>query len=166
MRTLTQSDEQSCAHFDAVSAAPRYRRCAIARLLSSAAAHRRNFLQPLFAGDDSAVPVPPRVPTVYEGMSTLAADRVNRSIALFDAIAADDPEQTARLWPRGIALYYAGRYWEAADQFAALRPNDGDVRIWRGAVPGAAGGGGGRRRPIDGYYTAQERVFTKKDLVH
>jgi lipoprotein NlpI len=59
--------------------------------------------------------------------------RVRASADGFDTLAALLPETMPRLWQRGIALYYEGRYKECAAQFAAHRavnPSDAENVAW------------------------------------
>lgn len=58
---------------------------------------------------------------------------VRKSAELFDAVLAIAPEVRPRLWQRGISLYYAGRYDDAAKQFrddAVVNANDSEEAIW------------------------------------
>ena len=57
----------------------------------------------------------------------------DRAIADFNTLAALLPETMPRLWQRGIALYYEGRYKECATQFAshrAVNPSDAENVAW------------------------------------
>ncbi len=59
--------------------------------------------------------------------------RVRASIDGFDLLAEVMPESAPRLWQRGIALYYDGRFKECAAQFAASRaahPTDAENAAW------------------------------------
>jgi lipoprotein NlpI len=52
---------------------------------------------------------------------------VEASIEDFDAVLALAPRMKPFMWQRGLALYYAGRFQEAAEQFrddVAVNPND------------------------------------------
>jgi len=66
-------------------------------------------------------------------MSAFAAGDVERSISIYDAILAADPRRKPYLWQRGLALYYAERFKDGAEQFAsdvAVNPNDTEEQIW------------------------------------
>jgi lipoprotein NlpI len=59
--------------------------------------------------------------------------RVGASAAGFDLLAEMMPENVPRLWQRGVALYYDGRFKECARQFAAHRavnPSDAENVAW------------------------------------
>ncbi len=45
--------------------------------------------------------------------------KVRDSVEKFDELAMRMPAMASRLWQRGLALYYVGRYKDCADQFAA-----------------------------------------------
>lgn len=52
---------------------------------------------------------------------------------LFDKQIAIAPEDKPQLWERGIALYYAGRFSDCADQFVAhqtVNPIDAENSVW------------------------------------
>jgi len=73
------------------------------------------------------------VPSVSDGMAAFAANHVEQSIEIYDALIRQDSTRTPYLWQRGLALYYAGRYAEGATQFAndvAVNPNDTEEQIW------------------------------------
>ena len=73
------------------------------------------------------------VPSVYEGMSAFASNKVEESVAIYDAIILDDPRRKPFLWQRGLSLYYAERYKDGAEQFkvdVAVNPNDTEEQIW------------------------------------
>eukprot|EP00532_Pseudo-nitzschia_australis_P003174 CAMPEP_0168191816 /NCGR_PEP_ID=MMETSP0139_2-20121125/17717_1 /TAXON_ID=44445 /ORGANISM="Pseudo-nitzschia australis, Strain 10249 10 AB" /LENGTH=236 /DNA_ID=CAMNT_0008115015 /DNA_START=203 /DNA_END=913 /DNA_ORIENTATION=+ len=73
------------------------------------------------------------IPSVYEGMSAFASNKVEESIDIYDSIIRDDPRRKPYLWQRGLSLYYAGRYTEGAEQFStdvAVNPNDTEEQIW------------------------------------
>ena len=66
-------------------------------------------------------------------MVAFAAGRVDEAIALYDAAIAENPASRPYLWQRGLALYYADRFADGADQFAAdvaVNPNDTEEQIW------------------------------------
>jgi len=73
------------------------------------------------------------IPSVYEGMSAFASNKVEESVEIYDSIIRDDPRRKPFLWQRGLSLYYAGRYTDGAEQFAtdvAVNPNDTEEQIW------------------------------------
>ena len=60
-------------------------------------------------------------------------DRVVEAAAGFDEVARRLPDIAPRLWQRGIALYYAGRYGDCRAQFESHRtvnPNDVENAVW------------------------------------
>ena len=61
------------------------------------------------------------------------AGRVAESVAGFDEVVRLIPLLAPRLWQRGIALYYAGRYADCKSQFESHRtvnPNDVENPVW------------------------------------
>ena len=73
------------------------------------------------------------LPSVYEGMSAFASNKVEESVAIYDALIQDDPRRKPFLWQRGLSLYYAERYKDGAEQFktdVAVNPNDTEEQIW------------------------------------
>jgi lipoprotein NlpI len=61
------------------------------------------------------------------------AGRVEESVAGFDRVVALVPGAEPRLWQRGIALYYTGRYDACRRQFELHRtvnPNDVENPVW------------------------------------
>jgi lipoprotein NlpI len=59
--------------------------------------------------------------------------RVRASADGFDLLAEMMPDDVPRLWQRGVALYYEGRYKECARQFAvhrAVNPTDAENVAW------------------------------------
>lgn len=61
------------------------------------------------------------------------AGRVAESVAGFDRVVQLAPNAAPRLWQRGIALYYAGRYRDCRAQFELHRtvnPNDVENAAW------------------------------------
>jgi len=100
---------------------------------------RRFFFQPAAAIVTAAAvtsissPALAAVPSVYEGMSAFASGDVKRSIDIYDAILVNDPKRKPYLWQRGLSLYYADRFADGAEQFAAdvaVNPNDTEEQIW------------------------------------
>ena len=74
-----------------------------------------------------------KVPSVYEGMSAFANNKVEESVAIYDSIILEDPRRKPFLWQRGLSLYYADRYQDGAEQFktdVAVNPNDTEEQIW------------------------------------
>ena len=70
---------------------------------------------------------------VKQGMAAFAEDRITDAIALYDSVIAENPAYKPYLWQRGLALYYADRFADGADQFAtdvAVNPNDTEEQIW------------------------------------
>lgn len=68
------------------------------------------------------------------GNERLKLGRATDAIADFDAAIRLEPRRAAGHWQRGIALYYAERYDEGAEQFAAYQQvDDSDVEnaVWR-----------------------------------
>ena len=66
-------------------------------------------------------------------MAAFAANRVEESIEKYDKIIAEQPAAKPYLWQRGLSLYYADRYADGAEQFAAdvaVNPNDTEEQIW------------------------------------
>ena len=58
---------------------------------------------------------------------------VRGAIDAFDDAIASDERFSAYMWQRGLALYYAGAYEEAAKQFrldVAQNPNDTEESVW------------------------------------
>lgn len=73
------------------------------------------------------------LPSIYEGMSAFASNKVEESVAIYDSIIKDDPRRKPFLWQRGLSLYYAERYQDGAEQFktdVAVNPNDTEEQIW------------------------------------
>lgn len=69
---------------------------------------------------------------VQQGMSAFQRGEVDDSIRLFDEAASTGYAQ-ARLWQRGLSLYYAGRFQDGANQFrqdVQLNPYDTEESIW------------------------------------
>ena len=59
---------------------------------------------------------------------------LEQAVSDFDRYIQLRPESAASQWERGIALYYAGRYREGAEQFAAYQTrydNDVENSVWR-----------------------------------
>lgn len=83
----------------------------------------------IFSGAANAA----NIPSVYEGMTAFANNKVEESVAIYDAIILDDPRRKPFLWQRGLSLYYAERYKDGAEQFkvdVAVNPNDTEEQIW------------------------------------
>jgi lipoprotein NlpI len=59
--------------------------------------------------------------------------RIAASVRDFDRVTALEPQSAAHNWQRGIALYYAGRFKDGADQFEQHRtvnPQDVENAAW------------------------------------
>mmetsp|Transcript_5466 Transcript_5466/g.10767 ORF Transcript_5466/g.10767 Transcript_5466/m.10767 type:complete len:227 (-) Transcript_5466:75-755(-) len=68
-----------------------------------------------------------------EGMSLFAGNKVEEAIAVYDQMIDAQPSVKPYLWQRGLALYYADRFTDGAEQFAAdvaVNPNDTEEQIW------------------------------------
>jgi lipoprotein NlpI len=66
-------------------------------------------------------------------VSDFLAGRVSESVTGFDRLYALAPAAAPRLWQRGIALYYVGRYRDCRAQFELHRtvnPNDVENAVW------------------------------------
>lgn len=64
----------------------------------------------------------------------LATGKVGQSVRDFESFMVRRPEARSRLWEHGIALYYAGRFREGAEQFALYQeayPDDVENAVWR-----------------------------------
>ena len=64
---------------------------------------------------------------VNQGMEVFRCGNIKESIVLFDRAMELDPSLHLRLWQRGLSLYYAGKYQDAANQFEVdviSNPND------------------------------------------
>lgn len=103
---------------------------------------RRSFIQPVLAIPFLSLSLPtdavhaagPSVSVIVtDGMKAFAAGEVEKSLDIYDAIIAADPRRKPYLWQRGLSLYYAERYKDGAEQFAAdvaVNPNDTEEQIW------------------------------------
>ena len=68
-----------------------------------------------------------------EGMSLFAVNKVEEAISVYDQMITAQPSVKPFLWQRGLALYYADRFSDGAEQFAAdvaVNPNDTEEQIW------------------------------------
>jgi len=68
-----------------------------------------------------------------EGMRAFAEGNVKEAIQLYDSVIEANPSSKPFLWQRGLALYYAERYADGVEQFAAdvaVNPNDTEEQIW------------------------------------
>lgn len=108
---------------------------------ASANRSRRSFLiaaggaavVPSMMNDDGVADAASTPPSVYEGMSAFAANKVEESVAIYDSIIRENPKRRPFLWQRGLSLYYAERYVDGAEQFetdVAVNPNDTEEQIW------------------------------------
>ena len=71
--------------------------------------------------------------TFDRAVSDFLSGRVIESADGFDRVARLLPNDAARLWQRGIALYYAGRYQDCREQFESHRmvnPADVENAAW------------------------------------
>ncbi|CAE8606856.1 unnamed protein product [Polarella glacialis] len=69
---------------------------------------------------------------MLDGMEEFQRGNVAESIALFDK-SAEAGYPKARLWQRGLSLYYVERFADGADQFrkdVEMNPNDTEESIW------------------------------------
>lgn len=58
---------------------------------------------------------------------------MDEAIKLYDSAIATNPASRPYLWQRGLALYYADRFDDGAEQFAAdvaVNPNDTEEQVW------------------------------------
>lgn len=86
------------------------------------------------------IPSPPRplqdlgLQQIYErAVDDFLANRIEDAVAGFDELAGRQPQLAPRLWERGIALYYAGRYQDCREQFESHRrvnPADVENAAW------------------------------------
>ena len=68
-----------------------------------------------------------------DAVADFEAGKVRESVEKFDELALRTPALASRLWQRGLALYYVGRYRDCADQFAAsqkLKPSNVENLTW------------------------------------
>lgn len=68
-----------------------------------------------------------------QAVSDFQKGRIAESVTGFDRLARLVPDAAPRLWQRGIALYYAGRYQDCRAQFESHRtvnPNDVENAAW------------------------------------
>ena len=80
---------------------------------------------PLAAQDPQAV--------FDRAVADFSAGRLEQSADAFDQVAELLPDLAPRLWQRGIALYYVGRYEDCRAQFESHRtvnPNDVENAAW------------------------------------
>lgn len=71
--------------------------------------------------------------SVRSGERLFRSGDVDGSCAAFDAALGAEPRLAPYLWQRGISLYYAGQYAEAAAQFkrdVAVNPADVEEALW------------------------------------
>lgn len=98
------------------------------RLLSLIFASRRD----LFVAVPAAAAATPR-DLVGRGMRDFELGRVDSSLEAFDAAIKADSSLSTKLWQRGLSLYYADRFEDAARQFkddVAENPRDTEEAIW------------------------------------
>jgi len=63
----------------------------------------------------------------------LLMEKLRNLLLFFDSAEKINPKLSTKLWQRGLSLYYAGKYSEAAKQFSddvAQNPNDTEESIW------------------------------------
>ena len=68
-----------------------------------------------------------------QGMQAFSEGKVEESIERYDSVIEANPQLKPYLWQRGLSLYYADRFAEGAEQFAAdvaVNPNDTEEQIW------------------------------------
>eukprot|EP00435_Cladocopium_sp_Y103_P009991 s2668_g2.t1 len=95
---------------------------------------RRSWLQMVMLGGCAAPVEAKGNPFVLlqDGMNAFRDYRVEDSIKLFDE-AADSGYPKARLWQRGLSLYYAERFEDGTQQFrkdVEMNPNDTEESVW------------------------------------
>lgn len=69
----------------------------------------------------------------YRGETLFRNNRIESSVKDFDRVVDLSPASRASNWQRGIALYYAGRYQDGADQFEEhhrVNPDDVENTFW------------------------------------
>lgn len=84
-------------------------------------------------------------------MAAFAANKVTEAIALYDSVISANPASKPYLWQRGLALYYADRFADGAEQFAAdvaVNPNDTEEQIWHLLCLAQLKGGLAAARPM------------------
>jgi len=71
---------------------------------------------------------------LYErAINDFLSGRIAESVAGFDRVVALVPDAAPRLWQRGVALYYVGRYEDCRKQFESHRtvnPDDVENPAW------------------------------------
>ncbi|KAG8462566.1 hypothetical protein KFE25_010391 [Diacronema lutheri] len=101
------------------------------RALLRAAAVGGIFAAPAASLGDS--PAAGAMASVRAGERSFRAGDVVGAVDAFDAALAAEPRLAPYLWQRGIALYYAGSFGEAAAQFqrdVAVNPADVEEALW------------------------------------
>ena len=76
---------------------------------------------------------PPLQELYATGWDALVRGDAEGSLAAYDEMVRRRPSIEPGLWQRGIALYYAGRYEDAAGMFArhsTVNQNDVEVPVW------------------------------------
>lgn len=69
----------------------------------------------------------------FLGRQLFCDGQVQQAVSAFDEYARLEPNQAIRLWERGIALYYAGKFDEGAKQFESYQQfhgNDVENAVW------------------------------------
>ena len=70
---------------------------------------------------------------VSTGMRLFKDNKVEESVQAFDDVIKVQPGARPYLWQRGLSLFYADRFQDGAEQFAAdvaVNPNDTEEFIW------------------------------------
>lgn len=86
-------------------------------------------LESVVARCDAALLADPRDPDVLQrrAEALFRLGRIDESVRDFDRVVALAPDAMPHNWQRGVALYYAGRFSDGAEQFArhrAVNPQD------------------------------------------
>eukprot|EP00962_Isochrysis_galbana_P011196 scaffold3139_cov110-Isochrysis_galbana.AAC.5 len=88
---------------------------------------------------------------VREGMTAFSNNRVEEAIELYDSVIRANPASKPYLWQRGLALYYAERFADGAEQFASdvqVNSNDTEEQIWHLVCLAQVMGGLEAARPL------------------
>jgi lipoprotein NlpI len=105
------------------------------RLHGRAHAGKREY-EKAVAAYDRALQIEPTASDIYywRARSQFCLGRIDAALADFERYLKAYPDQRARLWENGIALYYAGKYAQGAKQFAGYQKfyaNDVENATWR-----------------------------------
>jgi lipoprotein NlpI len=110
--------------------------------------HRRRDLEQEIASYDATLRGDAKDASAYQrrGAARFRLGHVTEAVADFDKFLELRPEQKPHHWQRGIALYYAGRFDDAAKQFElhrSVNPQDVENATWHYlCVTRAAAAGG------------------------